>query len=66
MGNINNTDIAVMIGSSVLFWIVGWFFKERTITRIEGAVMMACYIAYTTWLIIRKEKMYIKAKKYST
>lgn len=52
MGNINNTDIAVMIGSSVLFWIVGWFFKERTITRIEGAVMMACYIAYTTWLII--------------
>ncbi len=52
MGNINNTDIAVMIGSSVLFWIVGRFFKERTITRIEGAVMMTCYIAYTTWLII--------------
>ena len=52
MGNINNIDIAVMIGASILFWLVGWFFKERTITRIEGAIMVACYIAYTTWLII--------------
>lgn len=52
MGNINNMDIAVLIGSSVLFWLVGWFFKKRTVTRMEGALLVACYVAYTTWLIM--------------
>lgn len=51
MGNINNVDIAVLIGSALLFWVVGWFFKKRTITRIEGALLVACYIAYTAYLI---------------
>lgn len=51
MGNINNIDMAVLIGSSVLFWLVGWFFKKRTITRIEGILMVLCYIVYTTFLI---------------
>jgi len=35
----------------VLFWIVGWFFKERTITRVEGALMVICYVAYTAYLV---------------
>lgn len=51
MGNINNIDMAVLIGSSVLFWLVGWFFKKRTITRIEGILMILCYIVYTIFLI---------------
>lgn len=51
MGNINNLDIAVLVGSSVLFWLVGWFFKKRTVTRIEGVLLVACYLAYTVWLI---------------
>ena len=51
MGNINNIDILVLIGSACLFWFVGWFFKERTISRIEGALLVACYIAYTAFLI---------------
>ena len=51
MGNINNIDMLVLIGSAVLFWLVGWFFKKRTITRLEGALLVACYIAYTTYLI---------------
>ena len=51
MGGINNIDMAVLIGSAILFWIVGWFFKKRTITRMEGAVLVACYIAYTVFLI---------------
>ena len=51
MGNINNVDVAVLIGSSVLFWLVGWFFKKRTITRIEGALLVICYVAYTGYLI---------------
>ena len=51
MGNISNVDIVVLIGSALLFWLVGWFFKKRTITRIEGALLVACYIAYTAYLI---------------
>lgn len=51
MGNINNIDILVLVGSALLFWLVGWFFKKRTITRIEGAILVACYVAYTAFLI---------------
>ena len=51
-GNIGLLDMSVLTGSAILFWIVGWFFKKRTITRIEGAIMVACYIAYTTALIM--------------
>ena len=51
MGNINNIDILVLIGSGLLFWLVGWFFKTRTITRIEGALLVLCYIVYTAFLI---------------
>lgn len=51
MGGINNIDLLVLIGSALLFWIVGWFFKNRTITRVEGALLVICYIAYTAFLI---------------
>ena len=54
MGNINNVDILVLVVSSVLIWWVGWFFKKRTITRIEGALLVICYIAYTTYLIMQQ------------
>ena len=32
MGGINNVDMLVLVGSAILFWIVGWFFKKRPIT----------------------------------
>ena len=48
---INNVDMAVLIGSAILFWLVGWFFKKRTITRVEGALLVICYVAYTAYLI---------------
>ena len=51
MGGINNVDMAVLIGSAILFWWVGWFFKKRTITRVEGALLVICYVAYTAFLI---------------
>ena len=51
MGNINSIDMAVLVASSVLFWLVGWFFKKRTITRAEGVLLVACYVAYTAFLI---------------
>ena len=53
MGGINNVDILTMVGATVLFFIFGWFYKKRTITRIEGAIMIACYIAYTTYLVMQ-------------
>lgn len=51
LGNINNLDIGVLVGSSVAFWVVGWYFRKRTITRIEGALLVAGYVAYTAVLI---------------
>lgn len=50
-GDISTTDLLVLTGAGILFWIFGWFFKTRTITRWEGAVMLAGYVAYTVWLI---------------
>ncbi len=54
VGGINNVDMAVLIGSAILFWLVGWFFKKRTITRVEGALLVICYIAYTAYLIAQQ------------
>lgn len=51
MGGINNIDMLVLIGSALFFGLVGWFFKKRTITRVEGALLVVCYIAYTAFLI---------------
>ena len=54
LGGITNLDLMVMVGSTILFWLVGWFFKKRTITRVEGALMVACYVAYTVYLIAQQ------------
>lgn len=50
-GSISNLDLLVLFGSCLLFWFFGWFFRQRTITRIEGAVMVLLYIAYVIVLI---------------
>lgn len=52
-GGISMLDLGVLTGSALLFWFFGWFFKTRTITRIEGAIMALCYILYITLLIIQ-------------
>ena len=54
MGGINNVDMVVLVSSAILFWIVGWFFKKRTITRVEGALLVSCYVAYTAYLIAQQ------------
>lgn len=50
-GAIGPVDLLVLTGSCILFWLFGWFFKERTFTRVEGAVLTASYIAYILYLI---------------
>lgn len=54
LGGITLLDMSVMVGASVLFWVVGWFFKVRTITRWEGALLLAGYVAYTTYLVMQQ------------
>lgn len=51
-GGINLTDLLVLVAASIIFWIVGWFFGNKTITRTEGGLLLACYIAYISYLVI--------------
>ncbi len=50
-GTIGNIDLLTLTASSLLFWFCGWLIGERTITRGEGAIMTACYIAYVAYLV---------------
>lgn len=52
LGGITNLDFLVLIAACLLFWLFGWFFKKRTITRVEGAILVACFIAYTVYLVV--------------
>lgn len=51
LSGITNFDLLVLVGSGILLWLFGLFFAKRTITRLEGAFMVLCYIAYTSALI---------------
>ena len=53
LSDITNFDLWVLVGSGILLWLFGLFFAKRTITRIEGGIMILCYIAYTTALILK-------------
>lgn len=48
---ITNFDLWVLVGSSLLLWLFGVFFGKRTITRMEGSILILCYVAYTAVLI---------------
>lgn len=50
---ITNFDLLALVGSGILLWLFGLFFAKRTITRIEGSILMLCYIAYTIALIYK-------------
>lgn len=52
LGQIGNFDLLSLVGASLMFWLFGWLYRQRTITRVEGAVMTASYIAYITCLIL--------------
>lgn len=51
LNGITNFDLLTLVGSGILLWFFGLFFAKRTITRIEGAIMVLCYVAYTVILI---------------
>lgn len=52
-GSIGNFDLLTLLTASILFYLFGWLFKERTITRIEGALLTSVYIAYVSILLAR-------------
>lgn len=52
LGSIGNLDLLVMTGAALLFWLFGWIIRHRTITRIEGIILVLLYIAYTIVLIV--------------
>lgn len=52
-GGITMTDLLILTAASLLFWIFGWFFGHRTITRAEGTLLLAAYIGYITYLVLQ-------------
>jgi len=51
---INTLDLSVLVIASIFLWLAGVFIKKRTITRWEGIGMVACYVAYTVFLIYQQ------------
>lgn len=45
-------DYYVLLASSLLIYIVARFGGKTVINRFEGAVLVAGYVAYTTWLVM--------------
>ena len=52
-GGITIIDLLVLTIASLTFWLFGWLFGHRTITRPEGALLLAAYIAYLTYLVLQ-------------
>ncbi len=50
-GGISHFDLGVMMLASLLFWFFCWKIGKRTITRPEGGILIAAYIAYIVYQI---------------
>ncbi|MFA6831131.1 MAG: calcium/sodium antiporter [Bacteroidaceae bacterium] len=46
LGNVRISDLALLVVASIILWIVALFFGQRTITRVEGIVLILLYVAY--------------------
>lgn len=51
IGGITEADFIALVGSAGLIYLLGVFFGQRTITRLEGALLLVGYIGYTAYLI---------------
>ena len=52
LGGFSCVDYYVLLASSLLIYIVARFGGKAVINRFEGAVLVAGYVAYTTWLVM--------------
>lgn len=48
---ITDFDFIVLVLSSLLLLLFAKFYRVRTVTRLEGALLVLCYVGYTAWLI---------------
>lgn len=46
LGDVTNTDLLVMVGSAIALWGVSHYYKQQTISRIEGFFLFSAYIIY--------------------
>lgn len=51
VAGITDLDFIVLVLSSLLLLLFAKFYRVRTVTRLEGALMVLCYVGYTAWLI---------------
>jgi len=49
----NVADILVLFATTILLIVTLFVWKKHTITRIQGLFMIACYVAYISFLVIR-------------
>lgn len=50
-GGVSHIDLGVMMLASLLFWFFSWKIGKCTITRIEGGILVAIYVAYIAWQV---------------
>ena len=43
------TDFAMLFGANIIFWI--FTRTSHRVVRLEGALLVACYVAYIAWLV---------------
>ena len=48
---VNAIDIMILVGFSVLVWIM--CFKKKSLGRVDGIIMLLCYVAYLAYIIVR-------------
>ena len=51
LAGITNFDLFSLVGAGILLWLFGLFFAKRTITRLEGSILILTYVAYIAVLI---------------
>lgn len=52
-GSIGNLDLLTLFAASAIFWIVARFYKDKTISRMEGGLMVLIYIGYIVALYLQ-------------
>lgn len=50
-GGVSHFDLGIMMLASLLFFLFSWKIGKCTITRGEGGVLVAIYIAYIAWQV---------------
>lgn len=51
VSSISEVDFGMLVGSAILFWMMGWLIGKRTITRGEGGALFALYVGYMVWIV---------------